>query len=390
MFIHTVNADESIEDIAKKYGVTEELIREHNGIDAGECAVGEELLILTPTRTHKLSRLDTPERLSLRFGIRMADLLTYNPRLALGEWREGETIALRYDARPYGLAAANGYVYKGCGQARLKKLMPHLTYVTVASAVASEDGISYIFDHGAIFDLIREYGRIAILRVYSKCKAESFRSEEFRRDLIGKIIESAKALGCAGIALGGSYAEDIAGFLVELRKEMIGCDLILITEVDEQSPTELCDYSDGCVLSYAKYAEPVPPSFDDGEKKIYSDYAVNSESSKTFIELQSLSTAGDGYVGICDALASARRSRAVIKQDQTTLLSEFDCKKRGRHRFTSLKNIKAILDIINEYGFMGVCFDIMRVPENAVMLFSAHYKCATPPREVGREGCSRE
>ena len=50
MKIHTYKSGESIKDIAKKYGISEECLRESNRLPVGEAAIGEELLVLTPTR----------------------------------------------------------------------------------------------------------------------------------------------------------------------------------------------------------------------------------------------------------------------------------------------------------------------------------------------------
>ena len=168
---------------------------------------------------------------------------------------------------------------------------------------------------------------------------------------------------------------------------MIGCDLILITEMNEETPYESCEYADGSVLSYAKYAMEDIPDFKDGEEKVYSDFAVGAESSKTFVDIPSLAAVGDGYDTLNSALVSARRAGVEIIRNESTLICEFRHKSKGRCRYTSLKNIKAILDILNEYGFMGISFDIMRTPENLLMMYSALFRSTTPPVREGATGC---
>ena len=135
MVIHTVKERESIREIAKEYGIDEGILRRNNGLEREEAAVGEELAIRIPTRTHRMSASDTPERIALRYSVRARELYANNPSLKSGG-REGELIAVKYSPPEYGAAPANGYIYGGCDSERLERVMPYLTYVTIAAAVA--------------------------------------------------------------------------------------------------------------------------------------------------------------------------------------------------------------------------------------------------------------
>ena len=165
-------------------------------------------------------------------------------------------------------------------------------------------------------------------------------------------------------------------FLLELRKRLLGCDLILITEVSEESPSYLSEYADGSILSFGKYGEP-KRSFAEGEAAAYVRYATECEGSKTFVELPCLALAHEGYIPIGEALARARRGGCEIMNDEGSLYSFFEHKRWGGHTFPSLKNIKATLDCVHEYGYMGISFDIMRTPLSHLMMYNALFGTST-------------
>lgn len=387
MRIHTVKKGESIGGIAAEYAIDESVLRRNNGLERGVAAEGEELLVLTPTRTYRVRGGDSAERIAMRFGITVKDIYSRNPFLLEQQMTEGTVLALKYGARTHGMAPANGYVYKGCSKSRLARMMPYLTYVTVASAVADEKGLSELFD-GAEFSAMAAEGlRIPLLRVYSRCKESSFEDDGFRNGFGDKIINAALRGGYKGVTLGGCYGRDGGKFIVELRGKMIGCDLILLTEMDENSPASSCDFADGSILTYAKYALDAPPDMKSGELKVYGDFAESAESSKTFVELPSLARRADGFVTIEEARGTARREGATVTTSADTLLSEFIDGEGRLYRYASLKNLKSILDAIYEYGFMGVSFDIMRIPENFLMMYNALFKTSALPSAHSAGGC---
>ena len=78
MNIHITKKGEKLTDIAEKYSVSEENIKNTNELYELSPADGEELLILQPTRTYKVQFGDTPERIALRFGIGKNDIFLNN------------------------------------------------------------------------------------------------------------------------------------------------------------------------------------------------------------------------------------------------------------------------------------------------------------------------
>ena len=388
MHIHTLSDGETVADVASRYGVCEDMLRANNSLEGCAPVSGEELLVLIPTRTYTVKHRDTPEKLSLRFGVTKRDLYAQNPRLYTRGLYEGDRIALKHSEPIYGMGVANGYFYKGCPISALERAMPYLTYITVASAVEQNGEIIHSFDSVEVVRRALENGKIPLLRIF-RCSSTNHIDKEYVDKFCRSVIDAALNGGYRGVVLSECSDDSYGELLVELRGRMIGHDLILISEMSETSDNSANEYADGSILSYDKYAEEAPSSLRDGEERIYSDFACRAESSKTFISLPSMAKWGRGYCSVGEALRAARQYGCKIETDEKTLLSSYSSPHRGELCFTSLQNIRAVLGILAEYGYMGVSFDIMRTPISYLMMYgalfrTAHYACAR-----AAEGCSR-
>ena len=391
MYIHRVKRGESLGEIAQGYGISRDIAEVCNGLRSGErLAEGEELLILTPTRTYTARRADTPERLSMRFGIRHGELLSMNPGMCRGI-REGDRIILNYDVRTHGMAASNGYFFAGCDRDMLKRALPYATYVSVAEGVVVGDEVRSLFSSGEVVRIINEGERVPLLRIYDGGDSARYRDKEFRKRIIERMIEAAVGGGYKGITLGGCMLGDGdagAEFTVELRGRMIGCDLILIAEMNDRCDPMISELADGSVFFYDKYRE-AEVGFDDGERRVLSKFACEGESSRTFLDLPAFAAAGAGFITMDEAMRLARRRSAVIERSEDSLTCSFECGRCGRIVYHSLENIKARLDIISELGFMGISFDIARTPISHLLMYNALYKTVGTTPVRSREGCSR-
>ena len=381
MKIHTVKPGENIEKIADEYGIRESHLREINGIPEGDVTVGEDILILCPTRTHTARGDDTLERICLRYRIRKSDILALNPRLLEEKITQGKTIVLKYDERTHGMAAANGYIYKGCTEKDIKRHLPFMTYATFVCRIKKGNSLEAIYREDELLRLVIQNGKIPLLKIYADTDFNEKNKDE-ALDFYNSVIKHAKEKGYRGIVLNSApyknSAEFYSSLLVDLRKRMIGSDLILITECDSKTPPLFNDLSDGSVFSYTKLWDSEIPSFNDGEKKAISDFACNGESTKTFIELPAFARLGNGFIDADCARALARASRIEVKNNSETLLSEFDTPK-GKCYYHSLKNEKAVLELLSKYGYMGISFDVMRTPTAFIMMYNAMFKTVNQP-----------
>ena len=392
MKIHTTSAGEGLKEIADLYEVSEENIRNVNELFGGEPATGEELLIIKPTRTYRVQFGDTPERIALRFGVRRDEIFQNNPWIIGRPLKEGEELTLKASEKPCGMAVSNGYFYKDCSGEKLLRTMPYLTYITFASAVADNKGIKRLFNDKAFVEMALQRRKIPLVRIYDKFN-DRYKGDKDLSAFAEEIIAFATAGGYKGIVLNSCRNPDSAqfysSFLVALRKLMIGCDLILITEIGENSPIEFSEYADGSVIYYPKFAEDNAPSFDDGERKLLSDFACKGESAKAFIDLPSLASVGRDFCCISDALSKARRSGYRIDKNENTLLSSFNDRRQGEIRFSSMESLKRVFELIDEFDYMGICFDIMRAPLYQIMMYNSLFKTSYMNGVRTREGCSR-
>ena len=392
MHIHTTKKNEKIKDIAENYTVNESLISSINGMSS-EPTEGEEILVLIPTRSYTVQYGDSADKIALRFGVRQNDLTAMNPHIKVDRLREGEVIALKYAEAPLGMSSANGYCYKDCSDDAFNRAMPFLTYVTFASAFSDRSGIHKIFDDDEKVAKAIKMKKTPLIRVHDRCE-ERYKNAHDRSTYADELIELATSGGYRGIVLNGCNiecsADDYCSFLIDLRKRMIGCDLILITEVNENSPIEYSEYADASVLYYPKYAMDNPPSFTDGEGRVLADFACRGESAKAFIDLPLLAKNDHGYSTIDEALRIARRQGDPIRQNESTLLSHFNDKEQGECRFMSLKGLYELFKLMHEYDYMGMCFDIMKTPISFLQMYGSLFKTSYFSYVNSRVGCNHE
>ena len=379
MRIHRVKKGEETADIAKEYGIDERLLRKNNEIEDGErLSEGEELLILTPTRTYTAREGDCLSRVALRFGTPINELMRMNPHIADEKIEGGEIVAAKRDERPFGLGAANGVYYRGCPMWKLRRALPYTTYITVGSGIYDGDKCYESFSGGEVVDIALENGKMPLVRVYDKSGGKFCRSATERGRHIDELIYMALKGGYRGIVLsGGAICEGYEEFLVELRGRMIGLDLILVSEVDEASPVFVSDFSDGAIFAFDKCdvacCEDI--SFENQEMRIMEKFANEGESTKTFIELPVFAYIDrGGFLEIPDAIREARRQGAITDTDRCSMISAFKDKNRGSIRYNSLSNIVRRLYLLAELGYMGISFDIGRCPVSYLLAYDSLFK----------------
>ena len=368
MIIHTVTSGETIFSIARKYAVSAVKIIENNALPYPDRLIpGQQLLILMPTRSYFVRGGDTVPKVCRRFAIKKNALLAANPALhGKPTLHAGTELALRYDAPLYGIATVNGYVYEGTTLDRFYTLLPYLTYVTFCGAIENQQ---------AMLHIAKEERKIALLRlIYEEVMAE------YKKDplSLSRLVNEAKAIGFHGITLSPSKDARVTctdGFLIEVKKQLLGMDMLVFAEVDANAPKADADAADGIILMYEKlYGESIP-DFENGEKETVKKHADHFEPGKSFLELSAFGY--DGKKPICrdKILKTAIKHGAEIKHDDKKMISFLDYKqfkdekrKVTRISFESLENIKAKLELIHEFGFMGAMVDVERIPISHVMM----------------------
>ncbi len=380
MHIHTVKAGDTIFKIARQYSTSPMKIIENNELEAPDrLSVGQKLLILNPTRTYTVRGRDELSDIAERFGIKYDTILRNNPYLSGSDKiYPGQLLAIKYDTPLYGIAAANGYCYKGTPRDRLELALPYLTYITVADGKREGDGIKSSFDSREVTTIAHESKKIPLMRVYDD-------SLDFNDSYGENLIHTAKERGYSGIMLAPYRAarennKGLADFLMRLKKRAMEDDMLIFCELDGNAEATLPDVCDGYSITYEKGSLENIPSFRDGEERVMRDYAERGESSKMYFEIPSFAYMGGEELTKSEAERLAHTAGKEILYDDVTKMCHFDYNKytAGKREvvnvyYESPENVKAKLDLIGELGFMGITFDIMRIPIEYLMMFSTMF-----------------
>ena len=385
MTIHTVKPGDTVFKIARMHGTSPMKIVEDNGLtNPDRLTVGEELLIIKPTRTYTVRGSDTLAKIAERFSVTTDSLLRKNPYLSgTDKIYPGEILSIKHDAPPFSIACANGYFYKGCCEDRLSLALPYLTYLTVANGKREDGNIELLFNDEKIVRCARERRIFPLMRIYDK-------GNDFSDKYIDEIISLAQERGYSGITLAPYRAmkekrKELEEFLMKLKRRTLAEDMLLFLEVDANNSSQIKDVCDGYLLMYEKGHLENVPSFDMGERAATMDFIKECEPSRTYLELPSTAFMKNcelGYEPLLreEAIETAIASGKEILLDDSNgyLYYDFNRYKAGkksptRVTFESLKNAKAKLELINELGLMGITFDIMRVPIQHLMMFETMF-----------------
>ena len=380
MIIHTVKSGESIFNIARKYSTSPQKIIENNELKNPDALpVGKELLIITPTRTYTVRGRDELERIAERFSTTKETLRAYNPYLYGGDKiYPGQILSIKHDAKKYGVAMANGYFYKSTPMERLSLALPYLTHLTLSSAKRCGTGIKKLFDDGEARESAKKQGKITLLRVYDE-------GTDFPEEYGERLISEALNGGYDGITLVAHNAAKanhgaLEEFLIRLKRRAMENNLIIYTEIDCNDMVHLRDATDGAILFYEKAHLDPAPSFAEGERAFMTDYAEENEAYKAYIDISSSAYMDDEEITKAEAESIAYSARKEITNDENTLLSSFYYtrylgakKNEVRVAYESMKNIKAKLELVSWLGFMGISFDIGRIPVEHLMMFEVMF-----------------
>lgn len=366
MQIYRTQENESIYDVARRFGVSPIKVAEDNELEIrGTLPQGRELLIRIPSRTYNAKSSDTLEGISRRFKTTKEALLRLNPELR-GRERiySGQLLTVKDSTPSYGMISSNGYLYSGTSRERLVSMIPYLSYVTVCAAVYKDGKVHRHFSCEDAVSLIKSTGRAPILRIY----LTELPTGVGEADFASSIAILAKSGGFDGVALSSlntmsTDKDRLEGLVLSVRKALIENDLLLFAEGEADKPTSYMDYADAGVLTYDKLHHATPPSFDEGERMVFSNYADSSESCRAFIELSGFAYYNDRYIEKHEAMRICDRKHVQLCPDDERLLTvaSYGKNKKRTLVFENLENTKSKLELISELGFMGICFDIGRI-----------------------------
>ncbi len=384
MIIHRTKQGEDIRKIASEYGISPQKLAEQNGLGVHDTLpAGRELLVIIPHRTYNVRRGDTAERIACRFGVSETVLMRQNPEMPEDKrLYSGQLLTVTDGGGTYGMISTNGYFYRGCREDRLAAMMPYLTYVTVCSAVYKDGGVHTMLDHTEAVRLARAHKKGVLLRLYM--------AELPKEDAVGELCDCltilAKTNGFDGITISplSSLTRDSREaecLMLELRKNMMENDLLLFAEGDISADCSYTEYADAAILTYDKLHLPDIPSFDGGERAMMCRFAELHESSRSFIELSSFALSGERYIEKREAMRICDRRRGEIMHDDEKKIASVTYGRGRRHSilYENLENTRAKLELLGEYCYLGVSFDIGRITVPDLLMTSHLYSIVEMP-----------
>lgn len=98
---YTPAAEESIDAIAQKFGITPDTIRLSNGLNGDTIPAGKEITI-SPVDgiTYVIKDGDTPDSLAAKYSVPIADLISFNDAELSGTFKTGDTIVIPDAVQP--------------------------------------------------------------------------------------------------------------------------------------------------------------------------------------------------------------------------------------------------------------------------------------------------
>ena len=242
MVIHTVRAGESPFDISRRYSVpVTKLLADNKTGD--RLAEGEELVVITPTRTAIVGGSDTRKSISKRYGIKESALIGANPNIITHGLRPGQIVTVKQENLGLGAATAIGCTKYPYSTENLTRAMPYLTYITVMTFEIKGGEPMLLCDPSQVSAICKREGKQLLLGVLDTGSGEFI---ENRDSVITALKDACRRYGADGIFL---YAKDASvkmperycELILNMRKSFIGSELLLFTALYDGALPDAAD-----------------------------------------------------------------------------------------------------------------------------------------------------
>ena len=235
MEIHVVQPGDTLFQLARQYQVPmDRLIQDNQLPDPSQLVVGQTIVVQRPEVTHTVRAGDSLYSIAQTHNTTVAQLLRNNPAL---QGRDllfpGQSIVVRYDVRPSGCLAVNGYAYPYIQRDLLRSILPYLSQLTPFSYRFEGSRLIPLQDEALVSAALQS--RTAPLLCLANLDAQEqfsselvhqlLSSETQQQSLIAELLEAVDRRGYQGIDVDFEYvpAEDArayARFLTQLRQAL--------------------------------------------------------------------------------------------------------------------------------------------------------------------------
>lgn len=169
MTIYIIKKGDSISSVAKQFNISEQFLRNINGINSyheDKLIEGNSLLILQGKVIHTVEEGDTLASIADQYNVSLLEIIRNNPWLMDQEYiYPKEEIIISYEGQKGREVIVNGYTFTHIDCNTLAKTLVYLTYITIYCYYINSDGSLVDINDSPIIDLALEYGVAPIMLV---------------------------------------------------------------------------------------------------------------------------------------------------------------------------------------------------------------------------------
>jgi Predicted glycosyl hydrolase len=227
MVIHVVKSGDTIQSIAKQYGLSPERIIIENELPNPEkLVIGQSIGIRIPDVVHTVVEGDTLYKIAQAYDVEPNQILQNNPQIAAREGlNPGDVLVITYaNEEPIDTIITNGYAYPFIDRTVLRKTLPFLTYLSLFTYGFTPAGELIPIDDEELIALAKQFG-VAPIMVLAPMNAEGgfssesahnmFADQQVQTTLLNNLVNTLKEKGYAGIDIDFEFIlpDDKDGFI---------------------------------------------------------------------------------------------------------------------------------------------------------------------------------
>ncbi len=419
MVIHVVQSGDTIDSIAREYGVAlSQLVNDNQLPDPSRLVVGQTLVVRFPQQLHTVQSGQTVQSIARQYGISLRQLWRNNPILGGGsEIYPGQTLVISYRQQPRRAVSVNGYAYPFIDRALLRSTLPYLSYMTPFTYGITPRGGLVDLSARALIDMAKQAGVAPLMHLSTLTEQGGFSNElarlvlndaSIQNTLTNNLVTTLLEKGYQGLDVDFEFisaadAGPYAAFIRNLTQSLNPLGLpVIVALAPKTSPTQRgllyeghdyealgaaanqvllmtyeWGYTYGPPLAVAplpnvrrvvEYALSVIPS----EKIWLGIPNYGYDWSLPFVQGESRATSISNRYAVQLAL----RYNVAIEYDERAQSPWFRYRDEGgiEHEvwFEDARSIRAKLELVSEYGLYGVGYwNLMRpFPQNWLVLSS--------------------
>lgn len=234
MLIHIVSEGETISSVARRYGVSAEILAFNNDISEGvRLPIGQPLIIVIPTLTHTVSEGESLEDIARLYGVSIYELWQRNLILnGRSDIYPSQVLTIRTERSPIGQFMTGGYAYPFIEPSLLTRSLSLMGSVMPFTYGFRTDGTLIPLNDDVLLRSAAFYGTFPVMHLSTLTEGNNFStelavalfaSETMQQSLISNILANMQEKGYRALDidfefLGAENAAAYADFVLRCRE----------------------------------------------------------------------------------------------------------------------------------------------------------------------------